>query len=509
MKKISLLLAVMLLSTALLSGCSSDKDQQPDGAKKDTLVVAISSAPSTLDGNGKNDSSSLEVRAQIYEGLVGQNEQMEIVPLLAESWEYENDTTLIFNIRKGVKFHNGDEVKASDVAFSLKRAYDGGYSESALSAVDFEKCEVVDEYTYKMVLKYPFAPILASVADASAVIVPQKVVEENGSDYLSSNPVGTGPYTLKEWVQGDRIELVKNENYWGESKGVKNIVMRFISEVANRAIEVEVGGVDIAYDISPNDIGRLEDNKDVVVQRTPNLATTYIAFNCEKEMFKDKRVRQAVGHALDLTSIVDAVYFGVGSTGKSMIAPTVWGYSENVKPLEYDIEKAKQLLAEAGYADGLNTTIWVSDNQQRIDIAEIAQNSLKNVGINAEVKILEWGTFLEAVENKELDIFILGSVASSGDGDALYDSFYSKSHFSGNTAYYKDAEMDKLLEASRSEIDPEKRAKILEEIQIKAIEEAPWIPVWHGEVVTASRSNVKGFVNHPTNFHSLANVYFE
>lgn len=517
MKKISLLLAIMMIATVALSGCGNS-GKPTDGTNggtggdvgagaKDTLVIAMNSAPSTLDGNGKNDSASLQVRTQIYEGLIRQNEKMEIEPLLAEKWDLVDDTTIVFSLRKGVKFHNGDEMKASDVAFSIKRAYDMGFAESTLSPIDFDKCEVVDDYTYKVVLKHPFSPILANMADSCAVVVPERVVKEQGEEYLSSNPIGTGPYKLANWVQGDRIELVKNEDYWRETKGLQNIIMRFISEGTNRAIEVEVGGVDIAFDIQPTDIARLQDNKDVTVYATPNLSTTYIGFNCTKKPFDDKRVRQAVAHALDLSSIVDAVYAGAGSVGNSVISSSVWGASDEIKPLAYDPELAKSLLKEAGFENGLTTNIWTSDSQQRIDIAEIAQNSLKNVGINAEVKILEWGTFLKAVEDKELDIYILGKTASTGDGDALHDNFYSTSHFSGNTAYFQNPEIDKMLDESRTETDADKRFKLLVDIQKVVIEEAPWIPVWDGQVTNAARNNVQGFVNHPTNFHYLADVY--
>lgn len=515
MKKINILLILLLVFTLAFTGCSSStnevvKDGSSEGEKvKDTLIVAMASEPSTLDGNGKDDNASSQVKAQIYEGLVRQDPQMNILPVLAEDWNFENDTTIIFNIRKGVKFQNGNELKASDVKFSLKRAYDNGYAAADLSPIDFEKSEAVDDYTYKMVLKHPYAPIISKLASSSAVIVPQKVVEEKGEDYLSTNPIGTGPYKLKEWAQGDRIELVKNEEYWQETKGVKNIVMRFISEIANRGIEVEIGGVDIAYQISPNDIERLNQNPDVETIKTPSLSTTYIGFNCQKETFKDKKVRQAIAYALDIDAIADTVYFGTGTPAKSVLAPTVWGFSEDVKTLGYDPEKAKILLEEAGYSDGLDTAIWVSDSQQRIDIAEIAQNQLKDVGINAEVKILEWGTFLEKLKEKELDIYLLGNSVTSGDGDELYYQFHSESGYSGNTAYYSNEEIDDLIEKSRLAIDPDERAKYLEEIQNKVIEEAPWIPVWHGEIVTGVRSNIEGFENYPNENHKLSNVHFK
>lgn len=521
MKKLSILLVLVLIVSSLLVGCSPDEKDKTKGdekeafeetqgtKEKDTIVLAMGAEPSTLDGNGKNDDASLKVRTQIYENLITHDEDMNLVPTLAESWEQVDDTTIIFNIRKGVKFHNGDEMTANDALFSLKRAYDMGYAATALEPIDFENSEVVDDYTLKIILHQPFAPIFHSLCEGEVVVVPQNVIETNDENYLANNPVGTGPYKLKKWIPGDRIELVKNEDYWQETKGVKNLVVRFISETANRAIELEVGGVDIAYDISPTDIPRLEDNPEVKLDRAANLSTTYIGFNCTKAPFDDYRVRLAVGHALDLDSIVNAIYLGTGSRAVNIIAPSVWGYSDNIPVIDYDAEKAKELLAEAGFGDGLNTTIWTSDNQIRMDIAEIAQNQLKQVGINAEVKILEWGSFLEVLENKELDIYIIGITASTGDGDALFNQFYSTSHFSGNTAFFQNAEVDEILEKTRVAIDEEERAQYLEEAQQLIMSQAPWIPVWHGEHSIGMRNDVAGFKNHPTGSHDLKNVHFE
>lgn len=527
MRKISLLLVLVLVFVTLLSGCTQPAapttaapttapgettaapTTTPPAPAKDKLVIAMSASPSELDGNGKNDSASLQVRMQMYETLVALDESMNIIPAIAESWEYVDETTLVFKIREGVKFHDGTELKASDVAFSLIRGDEMGYVGNNLKVIDFEKSGATGDYEYTMVLKFPFAPVLSALTVGAAGMVSEAYVNAHDLDFLARNPNGTGPYMLKEWFEGDRIELVKFNDYWAETKGVNELVFRFIPEAANRAIEIEVGGVDIAYDMSPNDTLRLQDNPNVQVALGDNLSTTYIGFNYTRENLQDKRVRQAVSWALDLEPIVDAVYFGLGHQGRNLIAPAVWGFSENVPQYGYDPEKAKQLLADAGYADGLTTKIWTSNNQQRMDIAEIMQNQLGAVGINAEVEVIEWGNFLVALQNKELDIYILGISASTGDGDALYNQFHSTSPFSGNTGYYQNAELDALLEQSRLETDPVERAKVLEKVQQFVMEELPWIPVWHGVNATGLGPDVEGFINSPSGTHILKNVHFK
>ncbi len=504
MKKLSLLLAIVMI-VSIFAACSGGSTS--DAGSTRPLIIAINSEASSLDGNGKNDVASIQSRALLYDNLVALDDDLSPIPHLAESWEYEDDTTIIFKIREGVKFHNGEELKASDVAFSLKRAFDIGYAANALGSIDFEQSEAVDDYTYKMVLQFPFAPIIANLADEAASIVPQSVVEEHGEEYLSTNPVGTGPYVVTEWVAGDRIEYERFEDFWGEKTGVDHIIIRTITETANRAIEVEVDGVDIALSIATNDVERLEETENVQVLRSPSLSISYVGMNCTMEPFDDILVRQAVGHAVDAQSIVDAVFGGFGTVANSTIPSSTWGYSDDVKRLEYDVEKSKELLAEAGFADGLTTNIWVSDSQANVETAEILQAMLKDVGITAEIQVLEWGAYLEAIENKETEIYILGK-GSNSDGDSLYDNFYSTSHFSGNTAYFQNEEVDAMLDAQRLEIDTEARFDLLVEIQQRMSSEAAWVPYYEREEIAAVGSDVEGFAPRPTSVQDFRNATF-
>ncbi len=534
MKRARILFAALLVVTFILSACggtaspssspSSTPSQSQSNATpapsnqatpapvaanvKDTIIVAMGGEPSTLDGNGKNDSSSSIAKRQIFDTLVTQDENLQVIPSIAESWEQVDDTTVKFNIRKGVKFHDGSELKASDVLFSIKRAYDLGFASGELSAIDFDNCVAEDDYTYVLKLQYPFAPIVANLCTASAAIVPQAVVEKVGDEEFAVKPVGSGPYMLKEWFRGDRIEFTAFNEYWGGAPATPNLVIRFIGETTTRAIEVESGGVDIALGIATNDVERLESNPNVVMNRKIGAGVEYIAFNTEKTPFEDARVRRAVAMALDTPSIVKAVYTKVGQPAQSMLPPSTFGFDPSIELIPYDVEGAKALLAEAGYAEGFSTQIWVANtNQARMDIAEIMQNQLKAVNIDAKVNVVDWGSgLLIAIENHTTDIFILGTAASTGDGDCLYQWFESTGHFSSNTSYYKNADMDALLLKSRQETDSTKRLALLKEIQEKMIQESPWIPYYNGEVINATTKKVQGFVTFANNVQQRFNT---
>ncbi len=480
-------------------------------SSKDTLTVAQGADPKGLDPQGGNEQPGSRVMKQIYNTLVEQNEKMELVPGLAESWKFEDDDkVLVLNLRKGVKFHNGETFKASDVKFTLERASASPDVSHIVSAIDATKIEVVDDNTIKIGLKFPFAPILSHLAHTASSIVNEKAVKDGGDQYRQ-NPVGTGPYKFVEWKIGDSITMVRNEEYWGTPAPVKNLIMRTITENANRTIEVETGGIDIAYDIPPADIARVEGNADLKLIRSLNFSSAYIGFNAAKAPFDNPKVRQAINYALDMDSIVKAVYYGAGKPSKGPITEKVWAFNDKLEAYSYDVEKAKALLAEAGFPNGFSTTLWTNDNAQRIEIAEIAQNQLKAIGIEAKVEIIEWAKYLEDTANGKHDMYILGWVCVTGDPDyGLFATFHSSSFgAAGNRSFYKNDKVDELLDKGRTSVVPAEREASYKEAQQIIRDDAPWIFVQQGEDLNAVRKNVEGFVNNPAGHHKLFNVYFK
>ena len=277
MKKRSLLALVLAAALCLMcfSGCGSE---DPASGEKDELLVAISAEPVTLDPADQNDSASSLAIRQLYDPLLIQDQEMNIGPGLAESWEFTDDTTLVLKLREDVKFHNGDPLTSADVIYSLERALENPKVSSFIDCIDIENSSAVDEYTVELKTFYPFVPLLSNLALPSICIVSKNAAEEAGGD-IGTVPCGTGPFKLTEWVHGDRLEFERNGDYWGSKPAFSKMTFRVIPENANRAIELETGGVDIALSLAPNDGTRLQDNPDVRVIVYSSLSTTGIQLN--------------------------------------------------------------------------------------------------------------------------------------------------------------------------------------------------------------------------------------
>lgn len=471
-----------------------------------TLIVAQGADPVTLDPHGQNDQPSARVRVQIYETLVNHDTDLNIVPGLATSWESISPTVLEFKLREGVKFHNGDPFTAKDVKYSLERIPQIGTVTFLVEAIT--NVEVVDDYTVRIETAYPFAPILAHLAHPSTAIVNQRSVEEAGDSYGATVAIGTGPFIFKEWVSGSHVTLVRNEEYWGEPAKVAELMIRGIPENTVRAIELETGGVDIAYNLDPMDELRLTGHPGIVLDKYEELSTTYVGFNVQKAPLDNVLVRQAINHALDIEAVVDFIYTGLASKLNGPIPPNVWGYNPNLKGYDYNPERAKELLAEAGYADGIELSLWTNDNPLRMQIAEIFQANLAEVGINVNVQILPWATYLEDTALGKHDMFVLGWGTVTADADyGMYALFHSKNHGDpGNRTFYTNPRVDELLDAGRREIDPEKRMAIYHEVQELIVEDAPWAFLINTSAVNGLRDYVDGFVPHPAGHHKLSGV---
>lgn len=473
-----------------------------------TLTVAQGADPVTLDPHGQNDQPSARVRSQIFETLVNHGSSLEIVPGLAKSWEQIDETTWEFKLRDDVTFHNGDAFTAADVKYSFERIKTLP-SPAAFLIDAVQEVVVVDDHTVRITLKFPFAPVLAHLAHPSNAIVNKRSVEEAGDNFGSLVAIGTGPFVFEEWVAGSHVKLSRNAKYWGEPAKVDTVIMRGIPDNTVRAIELETGGADIVYNIQPMDELRLEGTPGLKLDKYQTLSTSYIGFNVQKAPFDNKLVRQAINYALDVEAVVDFIYTGQAAQVKGPLPPLVWGFNDDVKSYEYDPAKAKDLLAQAGYPNGFKTTIWTNDNPLRMQIAEMFQANLAEIGIDVEVMIIPWATYLEDTANGKHDMFILGWVTVTADPDyGLYALFHS-SQFgnAGNRSFYANARVDELLELGRQEGDPDKREAYYAEAQALIVEEAPWAFLIATSEVNGMQDNVEGFVPHPAGHHKLSTVY--
>src|SRR5690606_19373416 len=481
-------------------------------AAAQTLRVAIGADAVSLDPHQTNDQPSSQVMRQIYDTLIVQTEDLELEPGLAVSWTQLSDVEWEFKLREGVKFHNGETFTARDVKFTFERLLNPppGVAATAAFLIDgiVDEIEIVDDYTIRIKTAFPFSPLLSHLAHTALSILNEKAVTEAGLDYGTRVVVGTGPYKFESWESGSAITLVRFDEWWGGKAHSERLSFRPIPEDPVRAIELETGGVDIAYQLAPVDYLRLKDHPDIVISSVETLSTTYIGFNAQKPPFDDPRVRQAINYAIDKETMVEVVYEGRAIPAKSPISAKVFGHNPDLEPYPYDPEKARELLAEAGYPNGFSTSIWTNENFQRIQFAEIVQAYLAEVGIDVEINVMEWGAYLDQTAAGNHEMFILGWVTVTADADyGLYPLFHSSQYGRpGNRTFWSTPELDELLETGRTAGDPDVRLEAYYKAQEIIAREAPWIFLLVTLDDHGLRSNIEGFVPHPAGHHRLYQV---
>ncbi len=510
-KKFIVILSAIMIFALVLTGCGPNDPEGDNGggeAAKDSLIIAQGADPASLDPHAKNDQPSSRVNKQIYNTLVEQTIDMELVPGLAKNWNQVDETTWEFEIKEGIKFHNGEELKASDVKFSIDRMKTSKEVAHIIAAI--ESIEVVNDYKVIIKTAQPFGPLLAHLSHTAASIVNEKAVTEAGDKY-NEHPIGTGPFKFVSWDPGDRVTLERFDDYYKGPAKLKTVVFRNITEGTNRTFGLETGELDIAYEIEAMDKETVRNHQNLQLIEGPSLSMAYIGMNNQKEPFNNQKVREAVNYALDADAIIEAVLNGAGQKASSSIGPRVFAHNDALIPYEYDIEKAKELLKEAGHENGFKTTIWTNDNPVRVQIAQIAQAQLKDVGIEVTIEQLEWGTYLERTANGEHDMFILGWVSVTGDPDyGLYPLYHSSQHGpGGNRSFFANEEVDRLLEEGRSSIDIDERTEAYKKAQEIISRETPDAVLYYQTQNVGAQKSVKGFQLHPAGHHSIYEVSFE
>lgn len=505
MKKLLLLAATAFMVTA----CGTTGGGASDG--KQQLVVGQSSDAITLDLHAGNDASSSLVSGQIFETLVVQTPDMELVPGLATEWTLLDDgITWEFKLREGVTFHNGEPFTANDVKFSFERA--AGFAQVApiLGDIDVSSLEVVDDYTVRVATYYPFAPFLRNLAHGAAGIMNASAVEGAG-EQVGQNPVGTGPFEFVNWRPGEEIELRRFEDYWGDKPVFESLVFRAIQENSNRLIELEMGQIDVAIGLAPTDVARVEADENLILLRQSNFSTQYIGMNTTDPILSDVRVRQALNYAIDVNLILETVLEGVGGVSVGPIGSNVWGFNPDLTGYEYNPERAHELLTEAGYPDGFPIEIWSSNSGTGPIIVEAVQSMLGQVGVDVTVRQMEWGAYVDALNQGNHQMFIMGWGTITGDADyGLFALFHSSQDASAGNRFFLDVPgLDELIDEARTLTDDDaRREELYWEIQNIIVEEAPWVFLVTGETTVGTRTNIQGLRLAPSNHHRFAPVTF-
>ncbi|WP_261131036.1 glutathione ABC transporter substrate-binding protein [Bacillus sp. Marseille-Q3570] len=513
MKRLSTcLLAVFLIASVALAGCSGGKSGNGSGGNGDVpqeLTYATTTKAVGLSPIETNDSVSSRVIEQIYETLFIRDEKsMEIVPYLAESYENPDQKTWVIKLKEGIKFHDGTDFNAEAVKYTFDKFRDPETAAPRASLLEpIESIEVKDEYTVVIKTKEPYGAMLAALSHSNASIV-SPTADKKGN--LNKEPVGTGPFKFVEWKSGDHITLEGNKDYWQDPPQLEKVTFKVVPEVNTAVSMLQTGEVQFIDGLTAEHLPRLESIKNVEIMKKEGTPVSYLGFNMAKAPSNELPFRQAVAYALDREAYVKKLK-GLGVRSNSIIGPKVFGYDESAEQsgYEYDPEKAKQLLEENGYA-GEEVKMLVANTPVYMNMAEIVQAQLKEVGLKPQIETLEWGTFLDVSKKGEFDITFLGWTNSTADGsELLYPNLHSDNIGSSNRVQYSNPEFDKLVDESRNIVDQEERKQKLIEANEIVVEDIPWVVMNHGIVAAAYDKSVKGLEMDPTGRWSLYNVHRE
>lgn len=491
------LLAILLL---IFISCGSG-EEKTNIEPQTTLKVALAYKPRSFDPHKHTDSSTLAVTKQIYSNLFSLSETGEIVPELVESYEIKEDGAIIFKLKKGILFHDGKEMKAEDVKRSLERNLKIPVSKVLVEAID--KIEILDEYTLEIIQSNSPSILLHNLAHSSTAIVKENSVGDN-----EINLVGTGAFRIKDWTISEKVILERFEDYYEEKAKMEEVIFQTIPETSNRLIALETGEIDIAYDISSNDLKGINKNKNLKVINKTSLGSDFVTINTQK--ITDKRVRQAIEYAVNKKAIVDTVYEGYSSVPKSILSPNVFGYDDSIEGREYNIEKAKILLKEAGIKN-LNLGLWIYDEPSRQQMAQIIQANLKEIGIDVEINVLEVSSFLQYTGMGEHDMLIGLWYVSTGDADYGYYPLLHSSSLGavGNRSFYKNSDIDFLLDQARETTSNVLRKENYKKVQEIIYDEVPLFPIAYKNYIIGLQKSVEGFIFNPNGNHILSKVYIK
>ncbi len=489
----------LLLAAFLAAACSSEPSAEKaetraakEPAWGDIIVQGDIGDATNLIPLLASDKPSHDIAALVYNGLVKYDKNMNIIGDLANSWDISASGLVItFHLHRGVKWHDGQPFTAADVLYTYQVTIDP--QTPTAYAGDFlkvKKAEVLDDYTFRVTYAKPFAPALISWSSA---VLPRHLLA--GRDItrspLSRHPIGTGPYKFKEWVAGQKIVLVSNHDYFEGRPYIDGYITRIIPDMATLFLELRAQGIDISG-LSPLQYTRQTENKlfrtNFNKYRYLSFAYTYLGYNLKNQLFTDKRVRQAISYAINKEEIISGVLLGLGKPATGPFKPGTWAYNGNVKIYNFNPQRARELLLEAGWQDTNGDGVLEKDgrpfafeivtnqgNETRQKCAEIIQRQLAEVGIQVKIRILEWAAFINDFINKRrFDAVIMGWTIPP-DPDA-YDVWHSSKTAPEelNFISYKNPEVDELVEKGRGTFDQQERKKYYDRFQEILAEDQPY-----------------------------------
>ncbi|MFA5846623.1 MAG: ABC transporter substrate-binding protein [Thermodesulfovibrionales bacterium] len=489
---------------ALIFSCSS-RNRLPE-----YVYYRLNTNPTTLDPALIVDVTGGSISAKLFNGLVKMGSDLSIAPDIASKYEIsKNGLIYRFELKNGVRFSNGIEVKAGDFKYSFERILNpstrspntwvfdrikGAKEFVNGKAKEVSGIKVINNYVLEITLARPFSPFLNLLTMTAAYVVPEEEVKKWGVDF-SSHPVGTGPFILTHWLPNRELQLDARKDYFDNKPKIKGIIYKIIPEDLTTITEFEIGNLDV-IGIPASAFSRYKKDKkwEKYIATIEDINTYYLGLNCSKKPFDNKILRKAMNYAIDREKILRTLFEGRGRLASGPV-PNMLRKWKAPAPYEYNPSKAKELLKAAGYPDGLEVNFYITADNEVVDIAEVIQSYLKDVGIKANIKQLEWSAYKEAINKGETDMFWLGWFADYPDPENfLFPLFHSANLGpAGNRARYKNPKVDSLIEAGQHAYTMKERDIYYEKAENMIVDDAAWVFFWHKTDYTVRQPWVKNY----------------
>ncbi|MDP2873272.1 MAG: ABC transporter substrate-binding protein [Bacillota bacterium] len=501
----------LIVLALLLPGCGPK-------VPKDTLVVGIADDIDVLDPAVTSTNSSWAVSYWCYERLVDyKGATTEVGPALAKSWTVSPDGLVWeFTLRENSKFDDAKPVNAEAVKYTFDRLMAIGKG-PAEAYPTLETVEVVEPYKIKFTLNAPFPPFLYALANNGASIVNPAVQSKEkdgdlGQGWLSEHTAGSGPYKLEQWVKDSQHKLVLNPNYAGTAPSIKTVLIKIVKDPSARRLQLEKGDIDVAAELPLDMYRQLEKNSNIVVKSWPSLSVTYTYMNCQKAPLDNVKFRQALSYAADYAGIISGVFLGNATQMRGPVPQGMWGYASDVKQYTYNLEKARQLLAESGVATPLTLKYLYADRDPNWEPVGLAlQAKFKELGITVELEKLAYATMRENLDKGEFQLAAGNWTPDFADPYMFMNYWFEPQNWglAGNRSWYENEQVTDLVREAARISDQAQRTTLYRQAQDLIMEDAPYIFLVQKNYNLAWRKNVEGFVFNPMlldmyNFHQMA-----
>ena len=485
--------AIDLLAACGPTGSTSAGNKQ--------LVIAQGLDPETLDAQGSTTQATLNVSTQVNENLVEidysqGSKGLQIMPLLLTSWKQVDNTTMQVELRNNVKFTNGEAWDANALKFNIERLQNPATKSPAKSYVDvIDHVEVVSATTAKIVTKAPSPNLLMRLS--KVYIVPPKYTQSDNGASLAKKPIGTGPFTFVEWVKDDHITLKANPDYWGGKPKLDQVLFKPIPEDATRVASLKSGQSDIITNLPISEIQSVSSAQNLAFSKVPSLRLMFVILDAtNNSAVKDKRVRQALNYAVDKNALIQNTFQGnaIILQGQAL-SQEYFGFNPNLKAVPYDPAKAKQLLADAGYANGLTVTLWSPQGRYVLDkeTSEAISGQLAKVGVTANVQTRDWATYVKMLIDKTLTPTAFIGYSTFPDADDQLGI-----NETGNTySYYANSAFDQIMKQARTTIDATQRQQLYAQATQLMADDSPYIYLWQQVDTYGANKRVNGWTPRP------------